>query len=279
MAAILLACVGVAVVLHSRGTTKYKATSEVQFAVSSAAGTALQTNQAGGADPERDAGTVVLVARSLKVAQAVRSDLGLRDSAADLQSAITAEAAPNANVLKISAKSTDPTQAAELANSFAKNYILFEQNQQIKGITDAEKQLKKELAAGRVRPSAPPSPYSLASLADARAGISTSNRIIGSADVPSVPTGLRLSIIVALALIIGLAIALTALFILESLDRRVGSIDEFEALYRLPALASIPQGSFRHRKADERARGLEPYRIRAAPWTSPRSAARCRPCW
>ena len=61
--------------------------------------------------------------------------------------------------------------------------------------------------------------------------------------------------------LIGLAIAFSLVFLLESLDRRVKTIEEFEREYRLPVLAAVPQSAFRFHLAREREELLEPYRI------------------
>ena len=60
---------------------------------------------------------------------------------------------------------------------------------------------------------------------------------------------------------IGLALAFTLLFLLESLDRRIKTVDDFEREYRLSALSVVPQSSMGAPRADERAEALEPYRI------------------
>jgi capsular exopolysaccharide synthesis family protein len=49
--------------------------------------------------------------------------------------------------------------------------------------------------------------------------------------------------------------------LLEALDRRLKTIEDFERAYRLPALAGIPQTAFGVARAEQRATGLEPYRI------------------
>ncbi len=51
------------------------------------------------------------------------------------------------------------------------------------------------------------------------------------------------------------------MFLLESLDRRVKTIEEFEHEYRLPALTGVPQSSFGPVRARDRGGLLEPYRI------------------
>ena len=64
-----------------------------------------------------------------------------------------------------------------------------------------------------------------------------------------------------IGVLVGLAIAFSLVFLLESLDRRISSIEELEAEYRLPALTGVPQSAFRARRAADRAEQLEPYRI------------------
>ena len=64
-----------------------------------------------------------------------------------------------------------------------------------------------------------------------------------------------------LALILGLGVGLTAIFVLESVDRRVKTIEELEQEYGLPALAGIPQSAFQFPQAKDRGDHLEPYRI------------------
>jgi polysaccharide biosynthesis transport protein len=66
---------------------------------------------------------------------------------------------------------------------------------------------------------------------------------------------------VLISIIIGLAISFLLIFLLESLDRRLKSIEEFEFEYKLPALVGIEQSSFGLRSAEARGEALEPYRI------------------
>jgi capsular exopolysaccharide synthesis family protein len=62
-------------------------------------------------------------------------------------------------------------------------------------------------------------------------------------------------------ILIGLALAFAIVLLLETLDRRVKTIEEFERDYRLPVLTGIPQSSFGALSAVDREALLEPYRI------------------
>ena len=50
-------------------------------------------------------------------------------------------------------------------------------------------------------------------------------------------------------------------FLLDMLDRRVKSSEEFEELYRVPSLVTIPQATFTGRRARDGGAAFEPFRI------------------
>ena len=64
--------------------------------------------------------------------------------------------------------------------------------------------------------------------------------VIGRATPPTGPTGGGVSESLVIGLLIGAAIAFSLVFLLESLDRRVKTVAEFERGYRLPALVGDP---------------------------------------
>ncbi len=87
--------------------------------------------------------------------------------------------------------------------------------------------------------------------------------IIGLATPPAEPDRPEPDLdAVVIGLLIGLAIAFALVFLLESLDRRIKSIEEFEREYRLPVLAAVPQSAFRCApRGGAHGELLEPYRI------------------
>ncbi|HST43165.1 MAG TPA: polysaccharide biosynthesis tyrosine autokinase [Conexibacter sp.] len=264
IAAVVIACVVVSAARQQSATENYEATASVSFGESSLSDSALQVTRGSG-DPERDAATNVLIASSAEVAAGVREEL---DSPADpetLLSAISVEAAPNANVLYITAGTTDPTYSARLANAFAEQYIEFQTRSQVDSLDAAVRDLQTQIdqlpAGSSERANLVSSMQRLGSL---RAVASGGAQVIGRASPPSAPSGMSLRTAVLLGLLVGLAVALSLVFLIEALDRRVRTIDGFERGYRLPALAAVPRSAFRSRR---RARGgsddalLEPYRI------------------
>ena len=87
------------------------------------------------------------------------------------------------------------------------------------------------------------------------------SRVIALASVPTRPTGLGLVAAIAIGAAGGLLVSLVIVLLLESLDRRVKTLDEVEREYGLPALAVVPQFAFNSASAAQRKELLEPQRI------------------
>jgi len=261
LGAAMVACLLIAVATHERKTQMYASTSSVAFGLTNLSDVALEVNTNTG-DPERDAGTNVLIARSPEVATAVASELkSLRIALADLQRAISVEAVPNANVLNITAEWPEPAIARRIADAFATQYIAFEARAQTDGIDSAVARLRAQLAAVPVDSIRARSlGESILRLTQLRAVANGNARVIGRAE-PAEPTGMGLALTGMLGLILGGALGLVLAFTREALDRRVTRIEDFEGEYRLGALSAVPQSAFRARRAVDRRGELEPYRI------------------
>jgi capsular exopolysaccharide synthesis family protein len=235
---IALACMLVAVVQHERAAKTYKATASVAFQSSTLPDAALQVTPTGGAEPQRAADTEVLIAHSGEVAEGVRKEIAVPTSTRQLLKQVSVESAPNADILNIVATTHDRRYSARLANAFANQYIAFKAQSQLAGIDLAERKLRAQIDA-------------LPAHSTARLPLEQSQQRLA---------GLR-AVAGGGASIIGLAIAFSVVFLLEALDRRVKTIEEFERDYRVPALAGVPQSSFEAVRAEDRSSHLEPYRI------------------
>jgi capsular exopolysaccharide synthesis family protein len=259
---VVAVCVVFSVYRYEHATKNYQATASVAFQNGTLSDAALNISPNGSSEPQREANTEVLIAHSSEVAGGVREQLHISSSAAELLEQVQVEAAPSADILNVIASTGDPRYSAQLANAFASQYIAFRAKSQLAGITASEKQLEQQIAA---QPAGSPSrtalTESLQRLGELRAVAGGGANIIGLASPPSSPSGLHLSTAVVMGLLIGLAIALAIVFLLESLDRRIKTIEEFEREYRLPALTGIPRGAFRGGLARDREDLLEPYRI------------------
>jgi capsular exopolysaccharide synthesis family protein len=256
----VLGCVLIALVLHQRRDETYQATASVAFNIANLSDTALGVNTAAD-DPARAAATNVVIAKSNEVASAVASQLRTAGDASQVLEGVKVDAAPNADVLDISAEKGDPSEAQVVANAFARQYIAFQAKAQVEGIEQAEAELRAQLATVDANsPRAASINSSIQRLVQLRAVASGNARIISKAGLGEA-TGAGLKLTLALAVLIGLALGLAIVFLLEAIDRRLTRIDDLEAEYHLPALTAVPQSAFRAQKAAERREGLEPYRI------------------
>jgi tyrosine-protein kinase len=259
---IVVASLLVAIVHHARAAKSYAATSSVAFQSATLPDAALQVSPVSSSDPQRAADTEVLIAHSQQVAEGVRKQLHTREGARELLKAVSVEAAPNAEVLNIVATTGDPRYSAKLANSFANQYIAFKISTQVQGIEAAEGRLKQQIAGLPVGSSARKSlEESQQRLGGLRAVAGGGASVIGLARPPASPTGMGLAATAVVGIVIGLALAFAIVFLLESLDRRVKTTEEFERDYKLPVLTGIPQSYFGARSAADREALLEPYRI------------------
>jgi polysaccharide biosynthesis transport protein len=258
---VVAACIVAAVIRYETGTRSYESTASVAFNNTTLTEQALQVSRGSG-DPERDAATNVLIASSRDVAQAVRRQLRSPATPDTLLSAVDVEAAPNANVINITASTSSPIFSARLANAFAEQYLATETQSQLDAIDAAQDDLQRQIDALPIgsadRTTLQDSRQRLDQLrAIANGGL----QVITQASPPESPSGATRQTTAILGLLVGLALAGALVFLLESLDRRVNSVEAFERAYRLPVLATVPPGAFKHNRADDRARTLEPYRI------------------
>jgi tyrosine-protein kinase len=259
---VVLVCVAVAIVLHERSAKSYNATASVAFQEGTLSEQAVGVVGGGGPEPQRGANTEVLTAHSTEVALAVRNQLGLNATPAELLSAVSVETAPSANVLNIVASTHHPRESAQLANAFAQQYIAFRTRSKLESIESAQTKLTRQMETLAVGSTERANlEQTLQRLTTLRAVAGGGATIIGLAGVPSSPSGMGLGSAAAIGFVIGLALALAIVFLLESLDRRVKTLDEFEREYKLPALTAVPQSAFGAGNAEQRTDLLEPHRI------------------
>jgi len=259
---VVVACLLITVVHHERSAKSYSATASVAFQSGTLSDAALQVTPGGTAEPQREADTEVLIAHSPEVAQGVRRELHTPVAASELLDEVKVETAANADILNFVASSGDPRYSARLANAFAEQYIAFRTRSGLAGIETAQEKLGQQIAAlAAGSPERAALEQSLQRLGELRAVAGGGASIIGKASPVAKPTGPSLTSTVIVGLLIGLAIAFSLVFLLETLDRRVKTIEEFELEYRLPVLAAVPQSAFRFHLAKDREELLEPYRI------------------
>jgi succinoglycan biosynthesis transport protein ExoP len=151
------------------------------------------------------------------------------------------------NVVDVSATSTSPALAAEIANTYASRFVSEQQNSNHKYYSSALALVNRQLASltpkqkvstaglaleGRAQ--------SLGVLAELRNGNVEIAQAATPPTSPSSPTTLRNTVLGGLlGLLLGLGIA----FLLERLDRRIREPKDLEAIYGLPLLGVVPESS------------------------------------
>ncbi|MGH2834306.1 MAG: CpsD/CapB family tyrosine-protein kinase, partial [Solirubrobacteraceae bacterium] len=92
--------------------------------------------------------------------------------------------------------------------------------------------------------------------------VQTANaQVVNTATPPSSPSSPKTKQLAAVALVLGLLVGVGFAFLLNLFDRRVKSWEEFEELYGMSALASIPLLPRRPRALGELESAIEPFRI------------------
>jgi len=258
-----LACGGAATAYSLRQTKEYEATARLVFR-NPQFGAAI-----GGADvfspsndPTRDASTNVALVTALPVARSVQRELRITRAPVELLDQTTAELAPNSDIVNLTVVDEDPALAARIANSFVTQFVAYRKRTDRQKIAEGEALIRTRLD------SLPPgSAAQRNSLQDALQrlialeAVQTGNaEPVDQARVPASPAYPNTKLDGLLGFLVGGLIGIGIIFLLDVLDRRVKTVEDFERYYHRRALVTLPQRVFTARRT-ERSMALEPFRI------------------
>jgi Mrp family chromosome partitioning ATPase/capsular polysaccharide biosynthesis protein len=202
----------------------------------------LQLLRDSGDDPTRVLTTAATIVRSPEAARSTAERMGAGWSAKRVLDSVEVSPVTQSSLLRVEATADDARTAARLANTF----------------TDASLDVRAERLAAqvdatidrlraRVESATPPggaAPLDLSTrinqLESVREGQDPTLSVIESATVPGEPAGPGDPVVLALALVVGLALGIAAALLLELVNRRVRDEDEAVELYPLPVLARVP---------------------------------------
>lgn len=214
-------------------------------------------------DPARESTTNLQLLQSREVARAVADELGLDTDPDDLLDQVEAEERTNSDVVDVKVRDEDPRLAARLADQFVAQYVQFRQESDRRKIAEAQ-----QLIETRIVDLPPDAVAERDQLEDALQrlvaleAVQTGNaEVVERAQVPTVAASPQTRRDVGVALIFGLGLGLMIALLLDMLDRRVKTQDEFEELYRVPTLVTVPQATFTARRQRDGGAAFEPFRI------------------
>ncbi len=193
-------------------------------------------------DPTRDVETAAVLATSIDVAEQARAELGVDDSARSLQRDVTAEPVASSNLVSITASSSTPEEAADLANAFANGMITDRTEALQAQIDKILPQLEDRVQAGGTGGSPDVElEAQIVQLEVLRAGSDPTVRVETEAVPPISAASPRPMLTVVGALFAGLVLGIAGAFAAQTLDPRLRREEQLRSRYQLPILARVPR--------------------------------------
>ncbi len=159
--------------------------------------------------------------------------------------ALTVSSQGESNIVDIAATATSPTLAADIANTYATEFVTEQQNSNHAYYASALALVNKQLAALSPREKAGTAGLalqdraeSLGVLAELRNG---NVQVAQAATVPTSPSSPKTARNTAIGAVLGLLLGLAVAFLLERFDRRIREPKDLEAVYGLPLLGVVPE--------------------------------------
>jgi succinoglycan biosynthesis transport protein ExoP len=191
------------------------------------------------ADPTRDVETAAGLVTTTNVANRVRAQLDISESAEDLLKKVSAEPVAQSNIVAVSAEEHSKSEARDLATAFAEATVAeqtdklhSEINSQIAGLQGTSGTLSDRLAE-------------LQALSQ---GPNPTIRVEAPAVLPQSPARPRPVLAVTGGLLAGLVAGIAGAFGVQILDPRLRREEQLRRRYRLPILARVPKEKSRRDK-------------------------------
>lgn len=254
---------GAAAVYVERKPNQYTASASLQFTSNSLPSQVAGVGSGSSLDPEGEKNTNVQLVTATPVAELVIKALKLQASPGALLEEVTATDPQNDYIVQVSVTDENPERAAKLANAFAEQYVVYSRQQNEQQLIKGQQLIAQhiaELPPGDTTDRANLNTLSqklllLQSVAAANA------RVANTASTPSAPSAPKRTSTTLIALVFGLLLGVGMAFLINMVNRRVRTWEEFEKLYGFRVLSAIPQLVRPPRTARERDIEMEPFRI------------------
>lgn len=249
---VLCAAVGAAAagLVSGMQQKQYRASAQLLFRNDTAPDESLQSvfglpTSATAPDPTQQAATDVALVSLATVADMTAKAIGHHLTGSEVGSEVTVTAVGQSNLASITATSASPTLAARLANTFAKQYIVFRRHADRLVITQALRGVQARLNTLSPQLRGTPTGQQLENQElklSALAGLQTGDaEVVQTAAVPSAPALPKTKLNVAAGGLLGLILGIALAMVFYMLDGRAKSPEELAELYGLPILGAVPR--------------------------------------
>jgi capsular exopolysaccharide synthesis family protein len=186
------------------------------------------------ADPTRDVETAARLVTTTNVANRVRDQLQLKESADDLLKKVTAEPVAQSNIVAVRAEEHSRSEARDLATAFAEATVTEQtdklHNEIASQITGLQAQGPQGALGDR-----------LAELQALSEGPNPTVRVETPADLPQSAAKPRPVLAITGGILAGLVVGIAGAFAAQILDPRLRREEQLRRRYRLPILTRVPK--------------------------------------
>jgi receptor protein-tyrosine kinase len=210
-------------------------------------------------DPERASATNLKLARLDVVASRTASTLRESGvSAADVKRQVDVTPNGTSDLVNIAATDPDPRFAANLATTFALEFIRYRRDADRAKVSEARQLVQRRLDSlppEEAESGAARELQTRAEQLDIVSSLQTGNAELAEpAAVPSSPSSPQVKRNVALAIVLGLMLGAGLVVLREQLDRRLRDEEDVVEVFGLPVLASVPESSALRQRVRDRSR-------------------------
>jgi Mrp family chromosome partitioning ATPase/capsular polysaccharide biosynthesis protein len=251
--------VGIAVAMSITTTPLYSASAELSYQRNDLAAAVSGVGLTPDYDRDRTIESLVaVISRDSSLAEAVKSQLKSEKDAGSLAGMVSVGTSTGSDLISIKGVSPSAAEAADVANAFAEQFVIYRQNadraavaearsaveEQIVGLTAVEKESEYGLLLQQ-------NYENLRILESMQDG---GFRVISRAGEPGGPYTPQTKRNVILAFLVGLVVGVGLAFLIEYLDKRINDERTLERAIGLPVLASVPAvgGKWKSGKSGQR---------------------------
>jgi len=240
-----LAAVAIAVIVGAFSTPMYRAAAQILRQTAALDQALFDAQVYRLIDQERDLATGSDMVKLSVVAANVKKELGSTRDIESLKKMITVTPLGQTNIVEIVGTSPDSWEAADVANSFARQFIAYRKEADREGLAVARQQIEAQIASMTAEELASDSGKTLRESAQQLLVLESLQtggyELIQEATAPVEPFSPQIVRDASIALVIGLVLGLLAAFLLNLLDKRLKDEETAQRLFGAPLIASIPR--------------------------------------